>query len=648
MTILTNRIVLLVIYLCVSFSGKTQLFYSDTIPFNALNPISSLGHLKNQCEDSIITAILPDIYHDVAITDETFYLYGLPLYNPNGYYGLKMVKFNSTIIQVLHIDISNHIRGMAADRHGLLYLCGNDSLWTYNPTNREVLFVGHLPAGVTSEGDLTFRHRKLLLNTAQGQMVQIDLQDISNSKVLFEMDTLLPPIYGMATVNVSCDSVVTYAIGYDEDERAIFEVDFSKKRLVKLCDTELYAQGLASFSEADDPGCTIQINLNADDLSSLDYIATSDCPSSAALTNAPFIRSDLTRIDSVKVCFYAGKRDAGYELLDAGAQVDGIGIRKHTECLTFYNLGNAEASDFETQLSQLQYNNQNPDGVTPGQRIFAFTAHSDLVCGDTSYTYLNVTGDNDLTYELDWTHPDCIEMDNGNIDLLNVNGGIPPHAFSIDGNTFTDLPSFTNLNSGQYTVYIKDDQGCLKWTEVELIAPMPGLFDVGPDITINNGESVTLSINADVPTFDYILWTSNAEIDCPSCMSTSITVTDNSIVTIEALDTAGCLYEVSVAITVIKSFDIYAPNVFSPNDDYYNDYFYLQSEEDFVIEEMNIYDRRGQKVFELTSGSTNRMNEGWSGHILGERANQGVYVWTAIINTPKGRKSIFGDITLTR
>ena len=48
----------------------------------------------------------------------------------------------------------------------------------------------------------------------------------------------------------------------------------------------------------------------------------------------------------------------------------------------------------------------------------------------------------------------------GSIVITNVEGGNDPYLYSINGLTYNTSSSFTNIESGIYTIYIKDSVGC--------------------------------------------------------------------------------------------------------------------------------------------------------------------------------------------
>jgi gliding motility-associated-like protein len=96
-------------------------------------------------------------------------------------------------------------------------------------------------------------------------------------------------------------------------------------------------------------------------------------------------------------------------------------------------------------------------------------------------------------------------------------------------------------------------------------------------------------------------------------------------------------------ITIYQKPILFIPNAFTPNGDGANDVFFIYGS---GIKEIHfsIFDRWGEKVFE-----TSQFNQGWNGTINGKNAEQGVYVYEAVVitNTLEKRK-LKGSITLFR
>lgn len=69
--------------------------------------------------------------------------------------------------------------------------------------------------------------------------------------------------------------------------------------------------------------------------------------------------------------------------------------------------------------------------------------------------------------------PETCGRSNGRIEVRNINGGTKPMGYSLDNVTFQADSNFTGLTSGSYTVYLKDNPGCLDNKSTSIIA-LPG------------------------------------------------------------------------------------------------------------------------------------------------------------------------------
>ena len=97
--------------------------------------------------------------------------------------------------------------------------------------------------------------------------------------------------------------------------------------------------------------------------------------------------------------------------------------------------------------------------------------------------------------------------------------------------------------------------------------------------------------------------------------------------------------------------EIFIPNVFSPNDDGINDFFFISSHPEAVtdIPIMRIYDRWGGLVFERIGPLPNVPSDGWDGKANEEDINPGVFVWVAEVIYADGKtETLYGDVTLVR
>jgi gliding motility-associated-like protein len=104
-------------------------------------------------------------------------------------------------------------------------------------------------------------------------------------------------------------------------------------------------------------------------------------------------------------------------------------------------------------------------------------------------------------------------------------------------------------------------------------------------------------------------------------------------------------------VYVERSKDIYAPNIFSPNNDGVNDFFNLfGDQQNFArINYLLIYDRWGNNVYRVEDLIPNQLSTGWDGTYRGKDLNPGVFVWYAEVQLNDGTTEIHqGDVMLIK
>ena len=94
---------------------------------------------------------------------------------------------------------------------------------------------------------------------------------------------------------------------------------------------------------------------------------------------------------------------------------------------------------------------------------------------------------------------------------------------------------------------------------------------------------------------------------------------------------------------------IYAPNVFSPNDDGSNDYFMIFGKGVKDIQQLQVFDRWGDELYLGEHLQPGDEPSGWDGTYKGNRMNPAVFVWWAKVEFVDGTVEVFyGDVTLVR
>ena len=108
-------------------------------------------------------------------------------------------------------------------------------------------------------------------------------------------------------------------------------------------------------------------------------------------------------------------------------------------------------------------------------------------------------------------------------------------------------------------------------------------------------------------------------------------------------NTWGCADSIVKAITVAPDFNVFVPNVFTPNGDGENDIF-LPISTGVKFYDLTVFDRWGKRVFQ-----TFDLKNGWDGKFNGEPCQNEVYVWKIKVSSLSGEmKEMNGHITLLR
>jgi len=274
--------------------------------------------------------------------------------------------------------------------------------------------------------------------------------------------------------------------------------------------------------------------------------------------------------------------------------------------------------------------------------------HSDPVtlCDTIIDLYVTVTEEILVLSVIDWN---CETL--GSI-ILDITGEGP---FSILwGQGITGDTMITGQQEGDYPVTISDANGC-SWSDTLSVIASPGLsFDVPPFYSIQQGDSVLITITGDVlePGLSY-LWTPVDILSCPTCPTSLAYPIQTTNILIRITDADSCVYTLETIIEVTTDSNtldqVYAPNVFTPDGDGINDHWTISSKlETTFVQQLAIFDRWGNMVYSKTNVPLNSFI-GWDGTRDAKRLNPGVFVYVARLTLGDGREvSLHGDITLVR
>ena len=244
--------------------------------------------------------------------------------------------------------------------------------------------------------------------------------------------------------------------------------------------------------------------------------------------------------------------------------------------------------------------------------------------------------------------------------IISPTGGVPPYSYSMDGENFDGSPIRIGLTSGTYTIYIKDNNGCI-WSEERSIEDPPALeVDPGDDLVMELGDSLRLSATVQNNVGEvFIRWLAPYEgtLSCEESDSLCFrpwTIAKNTInYTVLAIDENGCEAEERIKVEIIKDRPIHVATAFTPNADGHNDMLFVHGKEGSLILSFRVYNRWGELVYENTGDGqgfdVNSPNTGWNGEYRSKPTNPGVFLWHVEALFLDGQRGFYqGSTTLLR
>lgn len=239
----------------------------------------------------------------------------------------------------------------------------------------------------------------------------------------------------------------------------------------------------------------------------------------------------------------------------------------------------------------------------------------------------------------------CLNYCDGEI-LANVSGGTSPYTYKWNTSPLqTSNPAIT-LCVGEYHLTVTDAHNCTSTSSVNIFTnslisasasanPILGILPLTVNFTFTgNGATQYFWEFGDGGT---------SNIQNPSHLYTTEGVYTVTL-TINSGSPDFCQDVLTLTIEILKPSSVIIPNVFTPNNDGQNDYFYAKSE-GLVLEEMIIYNRWGEKVY-----SWAEIGGKWDGvDANGRPASDGTYFY---VFTGKGFDNVDyarnGSVTLIR
>ena len=241
----------------------------------------------------------------------------------------------------------------------------------------------------------------------------------------------------------------------------------------------------------------------------------------------------------------------------------------------------------------------------------------------------------------------CADQTQGIIVIDGTTSNLPLDIYVDDVlvDNAANLPFNLFLDNGSYSIELVDANGCTLQENINVETTTVN-FTVASTSSTNNVYN--LSVNSSI-SLDSILW-SGTGLSCNVCAeptTSQVSGTQEFIATGYYGD--GCTVSASIILMEQTSTEIFYPNIFKPNNDGVNDIFFLQSESDYTVNQLSIFDRWGNAVWLNENFETNDPNQGWDGRFNGAKVDMGVYVFYGEVEIPgEGIRLLEGSITIVR
>jgi gliding motility-associated-like protein len=239
----------------------------------------------------------------------------------------------------------------------------------------------------------------------------------------------------------------------------------------------------------------------------------------------------------------------------------------------------------------------------------------------------------------------CIGSDDGRLVVQGIGGRGGYKYYVKPGLYFNKSGIFNGLSAGTYTIKVVDTSRCEFSTTFVITDPSNGMktsisgIDLGCTGRGNEGSAI-VNINGGSPPFTYLWNTDPVQIT-----QTAVDLYFGNY-QVEVIDANGCVAHDSIRIKEGNCCDIaFIPSAFSPNGDTKNDEFRILSTAGILLEQLEIRDRWGKRVWSSTSTRL-----AWDGTIDGQPAVMATYYYVLRYKCTTDNKTYLkkGDVTLVR
>jgi hypothetical protein len=300
------------------------------------------------------------------------------------------------------------------------------------------------------------------------------------------------------------------------------------------------------------------------------------------------------------------------------------------------------------ELGDTVTNRVNRSVLRPGANLFTYEIEGDFCPMVQSFTALILA--DSLLFETSIIQALCPEEESGVIVEI-LSSASDPNVL-ING-VQRGVGSFFILSPGVSTVQIGDGQGCFSKVEVvQIIAPQGVNSTLIADVTLSADAQISVRLSTNVADEDIasIIWLANGVVVQSGGKTLELMLNEDQKVQVFIETIQGCTGVAEINLNARRA-PVFIPSAFFPGSALApNQRFGPISPNGITsIESFQIFDRWGNKVWDI--GKKEELTEAvfWDGTFRGQQAMEGVYVYKLVyINNRNQSETAFGEVTLLR
>lgn len=242
--------------------------------------------------------------------------------------------------------------------------------------------------------------------------------------------------------------------------------------------------------------------------------------------------------------------------------------------------------------------------------------------------------------------------DNGSVEWNEIVGGTAPYTTYVNKVLLSQNTNLA-LQGGTYEIQVSDSNGCTLASNLSIDILEDFTVNAGKDTIINLGTSHQITAITDVPwtSLSEITWTPSNTLSCKDCPNPVASPENDTEYTITIIDENGCERTDKVWVRLKFNRGYIAPNIMNPKSTTGNNKFTIYPLFASIesIKSLSIYDRWGNKLFDVKDIPAGDPDYGWNGTFDGRDIQPGVFIWVAdVLYKDNTSEIVTGDITIIK